>query len=103
MRNQKRQAVGILGIPFIFFLVISISPLEAKEKVFPNGISPEKAADYVHAVIEAGRTIYSEVVVERMGFTIGLKASENWQKENTLPLPAQFLLLSATAASNNCQ
>lgn len=99
MRNQKWRTVGGLGIPLMFFLVIFISPLEANEKSFPNGVSPEKAADYVHAVIEAGRTIYSEVVVERMNFTIGLKATEYWQKENTLPLPAQFLLLSSTAAS----
>jgi len=100
MQNQKRLTVGIMGIPFIFLLVLFISPLQAKEKVLPNGISPEKAADYIHAVIEAGRTIYSEVVVQRMGFTIGLKASENWRTENTLPLPAQFLLLSSTVASN---
>lgn len=35
-----------------------------------------------------------------MGFTIGLKATENWQQDNTLPLPAQFLLLSSTATSS---
>jgi len=60
-----------------------------------TGLSPKSAANYIHAVIEAGRTIYSEVIVERLGVTIDLKATENWDKENTLLLPAQFLLLSS--------
>jgi len=63
------------------------------------GISPKSAADYIHSVIEAGRTIYSEVIVERLGVTIDLKATENWKEENTLPLPAQFLLLSSNTSN----
>ncbi len=63
------------------------------------GISPKSATDYIHSVIEAGRTIYSEVIVERLGVTIDLKASENWEQENTLPLPAQFLLLSSNTSN----
>ncbi|GJL77781.1 MAG: hypothetical protein NPINA01_07700 [Nitrospinaceae bacterium] len=65
------------------------------EKNLKKGISPEAAANYIHSVIEAGRTIYSEVIVERLGVTIDLKATENWKEEDTLPLPAQFLLLSS--------
>ncbi len=64
-----------------------------------NGIPARVAADYIHSVIEAGRTIYSEVIVERMGVTIDLKATEHWDKENTLPLPAQFLLLSSQTSN----
>ncbi len=59
------------------------------------GISPRKAADYIHNVIEAGRTIYSEVIVERLGATISLPSTENWETEDTLPLPAQFLMMSS--------
>jgi hypothetical protein len=64
-----------------------------------TGISPKSATDYIHSVIEAGRTIYSEVIVERLGVTIDLKATENWKEENTLPLPAQFLLLSSNTSN----
>ncbi len=64
-----------------------------------TGISPQTAANYIHSVIEAGRTIYSEVIVERLGVTIDLKATENWQEQNTLPLPAQFLLLSSNTSN----
>jgi hypothetical protein len=60
-----------------------------------DGISAQLAADYVHSVIEAGRTTYSQSVVDRLGSSNSLKSTENWQQENTLPLPAQFLMMSS--------
>lgn len=89
------------SLPFLLSLVLLtgfLSPAwadSASESENRNGISPASAADYIHSVIEAGRTIYSEVIVERLGVTIDLKATENWKEEHTLPLPAQFLLLSS--------
>jgi Protein of unknown function (DUF3365) len=59
--------------------------------------SPEKhipartAADYLHAVIEADRTFYTQHIVERMEAMLIVTASEDWVKEKTLPLPVQFL------------
>jgi len=67
----------------------------SKTKFIPLGVSPEIAADYIHSVIEADRTIYSKMIVERLGKVISLKATENYLEENTLPLPAQFLLLAS--------
>lgn len=55
------------------------------------GISPRTATDYVHAVIEADRTFYTQHVVERMEAMLIVTASEKWRKDQTLPLPAQFL------------
>ncbi|MGQ0667219.1 MAG: Tll0287-like domain-containing protein [Nitrospiraceae bacterium] len=54
----------------------------------------ETVADYVHAVIEADRDVYTRHVVERMQSKGIVVASENWAEKNTLPLPAQFLLES---------
>jgi hypothetical protein len=51
-------------------------------------------ADYIHAVIEADRDLYTRHVVERMQTKGIVVASENWEDMNTLPLPAQFLLES---------
>jgi uncharacterized protein DUF3365 len=94
--------------PFPFFLslilLIGFSPPVASAGPATGsnnnmGISPASAADYIHSVIEAGRTIYSEVIVERLGVTIDLKATENWKEDNTLPLPAQFLLLSSSTSN----
>ncbi len=54
----------------------------------------EVVADYVHAVIEADREVYTKHVVERMQVKGIVVASENWEQKNTLPLPAQFLMES---------
>ena len=48
-------------------------------------------ADYLHAVIEADRTFYTQHVVERMEAMLIVTASEEWRKNQALPLPAQFL------------
>jgi hypothetical protein len=54
----------------------------------------DKVADYIHAVIEADRDLYTRHVVERMEMKGIVVASENWEEKNTLPLPAQFLMES---------
>ncbi|TKS64395.1 MAG: hypothetical protein EWM73_00474 [Nitrospira sp.] len=54
----------------------------------------EMVADYVHAVIEADREVYTRHVVERLQLKGVIVASENWEEKNTLPLPAQFLMES---------
>ena len=66
------------------------SPL-AKNSPGPDGIPPEKVADYVHAVLEADRTIYTTHVVNRMQQKGIVAATEHWEQDNALPLPAQFL------------
>ena len=54
-------------------------------------VSPRTTADYIHAVVEADRTFYTQNVVERMEAMLIVTSSENWRKEKGLPLPAQFL------------
>lgn len=48
-------------------------------------------ADYLHAVIEADRTFYTQHIVERMEAMLIVTASEEWREKQALPLPAQFL------------
>lgn len=54
----------------------------------------DKVADFIHAVIEADRDVYTRHVVERMQTKGIVVASENWEEQSTLPLPAQFLIES---------
>ncbi|MDT7042347.1 DUF3365 domain-containing protein [Candidatus Nitronereus thalassa] len=56
-----------------------------------NHIPARTAADYLHAVIEADRTFYTQHIVERMEAMLIVTASEEWVQEKTLPLPVQFL------------
>ncbi len=97
MKTLLRNVFSVL--PLALILILPASGVRAENPEPPAGIPPRAAADYIHAVIEAGRTIYSEVIVERLGFTISLNATENWKAEDKLPLPAQFLLLSSQAAN----
>ena len=80
---------------FIFFLFIP-SPAQSQE----HGIPASLAADFIHAVIEAGRTTYSKKVVEHLTRQDAIAASENWEQENTLLLPAQFLSMSSKISNS---
>ena len=61
----------------------------------PSGTLPiETVANYLHAIIDADRDVYTRHVVERMQAKGIVVASENWEQKNTLPLPAQFLMES---------
>jgi len=84
-----------LDILFILLLLFPLADSEAQPSLGQKKIPAHRAADYIHAVIETDRTIYSQYIVERLGETVSLKASERWKKMNTLPLPAQFLMMSS--------
>jgi hypothetical protein len=61
-----------------------------------SGVPPRAVADAIHAVIEADRTIYAQKVVNRLQDERKvIKATEHWEDENTLPLPAQMLRMGA--------
>lgn len=68
-----------------------------------GGIDPKKMADAIHAVIEADRAVYTKKVVNRLVKEEKvIKASEKWQDDKTLPLPAQMLRMGAeTVAEKN--
>jgi hypothetical protein len=86
---MKSAIALVTGIVFIGVLTA------AKVPAPPSGIPPATVADYVHAVIEADRAVYTTHVVDRMQEKGVVTASENWESQNTLPLPAQFLIDSA--------
>ena len=94
MLKSNSSFVHLIGL-FILFLLLFPAGSEAQSPQKQKAISAHRAADYIHAVIETDRTIYSQYIVERLGETVSLKANEKWKDENTLPLPAQFLLMSS--------
>ncbi len=59
-------------------------------------ITPRQMADALHAVMEADRTVYAKEIVNRLQYEEKvIKASEHWQDDKALPLPAQFMRLGA--------
>ena len=69
-------------------------PARAVPETTTINLPIDVVADYIHAVIEADRDLYTRHVVERMQAKGVVVASENWEERNTLPLPAQFLMES---------
>lgn len=61
-----------------------------------SGISPQKMADALHAVMEADRTVYTKKVINRLVKEEKvIKASEQWKDDKALPLPAQMFRFGA--------
>ncbi len=82
-----------------WLLVISCSISNAGQSA--GSMSPDKIADYIHRIIKSERTVYGKYVVQRLAEENVLHASENWQQDKALPLPAQMFRMSAEQASEN--
>ena len=66
----------------------------------PGGIPPRVVADALHTVIEADRTVYARHVVNRLQDQEQvIEASEHWQDDQALPLPAQMFRMGAELAA----
>jgi hypothetical protein len=64
------------------------------------GVSHQQMADALHAVMESDRTIYTRTVVNRLqNQEKVIKASEHWEDDKALPLPAQMFRMGAELAS----
>jgi len=85
----------------IFGLCWGPSALSAKERSGSSGIPPEKATAYIYAVIKADRTLYTTEIVNRLQEKGVTTASEHWEQENALMLPAQFLQHSGKLVAEN--
>ena len=85
----------MVGKPFLLLLISIILSLGIGIGIGMNlspgtGIPIRVVADYLHAILQADRTFYTQHVVERMEAMLLVTATENWREERTLPLPAQF-------------
>jgi len=76
------------GIALVAYVSCSSGTKEADGEA---GVDPKVVADYVHAIIEADRTLYASLVVERMQHHGKDLVSEDWAEKDKLPLPAQML------------
>jgi hypothetical protein len=65
-----------------------------------GGLDPKDVADMLHAVMEADRSVYTKVVVQRLTLQDKvITASEHFTDEKALPLPAQMFRMGAEAAA----
>lgn len=68
-----------------------------------TGISYQRMADALHAVLEADRTVYTKLIVNRLqNDEKVIDASEHWKDDKALLLPAQMFRAGAeTLAQKN--
>ena len=94
MTSSNRLLQGVFMLVFGLGLLAFIGRSSAATEGAAVSLPVETVADYLYAVIEADREVYTKHVVERMQIKGVVVASENWEEKNTLPLPAQFLMES---------
>jgi len=63
-----------------------------------GGISPQVMTDALFAVISADRAVYTREVVNRLQNEKVIKATEKYQDEKALPLPAMMMRMGAEHA-----
>lgn len=73
----------------------------AEEAAAPSGgIDPQTFADSLHAVMASDRAVYTKRVVNRLQNEEGvIKASEHFEDDKALPLPAQMFRFGAEAVA----
>jgi len=94
MTSSNKLLRGVLMLVFWFGIAGIVGPSSAATEETAFNLPVETVADYLYAMIEADREVYTKHVVERMQIKGVVVASENWEEKNTLPLPAQFLMES---------
>lgn len=88
----ERTAGRLLGgLCAIMLAGVAVNVARAGETA---GVPPEVVAEYIHAIVQADRTIYSTHVVERLQDLKVTVAAEEWKARGTLPLPAQMLQMA---------
>ena len=69
-----------------------------------EGIPPRDVADMLHAVMNSDRTVYTRMVVGRLaGKEKVIKASEHFQDDKALPLPAQMFRFGAEMVADKTE
>ncbi len=72
------------------------------EPAAEGGITPKQMADALHAVMEADRTVYTRRVVNRLqNKEQVIQASEHFEDDKALPLPAQMFRFGAEMVAEN--
>ncbi len=95
MSDNKPLLWVLGGGSFAFVAVVAywIFSLTLAERMKSDQVSPQKTAEYIHAILEANRNNYTDNVVVKLRRE-GVDAHEHWKDERGVPLPAQYLMES---------
>ena len=86
--------------PFTLALVSGASVMLVGAAASGRGLDYQDVADMLHAVMSSDRTVYTKVVVNRLTLKDQvITASEHFEDDKALPLPAQMFRFGAEMAS----
>ena len=107
IERVKTKTIGLIALAItICFTAIACSGGGSTQT--EAGISPEVVVDYVHTVLMADRTAYTQHVVNRLKTLEGkdkadgvvpAEATEGWDQAGGVPLPAQMFRLGSEVAA----
>lgn len=84
-----KRLIPVLGLSAAPFILTGCG--DEAQSAAAGGISPQVMADSLHAVMEADRTVYTKLIVNRLqNDEKVIKASEHWKDDKALVLPAQM-------------
>ena len=91
--SKTHNTRSVLALAIISAGLVACGAGEEKPS---SGISPQTMSDALHAVMEADRTVYTKLIINRLqNDEKVIKASEHWEDEKALVLPAQMFRYGA--------
>ena len=102
MPEYVYRSKKVVALAWLFLLSFIAGCNSSTAPPAPTGISPQKFADAVHAVMMADRTVYATHVVTRLKKQDApVKPSEYWEdEEHKIPLPAQMFRMGSELVSS---
>ena len=107
IENVKARTIGLIALAItVCFTAIACSGGGSDQA--EGSISPEVAVDYVHTVLLADRTAYTNHVISRLtklegkdkpDGVVNAEATEGWEQTGGVPLPAQMFRLGSEVAA----
>lgn len=104
----NRKIIGLVALAtLVAFSIVSCGEAQTQGDG-EGGISPDAAVDYIHTVLLADRTAYTQHVVNRLQMLEGdenpdgivpAEATEDWRDTDGIPLPAQMFRLGSEIAT----
>lgn len=91
-----RTLISLATTASIVATALTLSGCGSSDSETSGAIAPQAMADALHAVMEADRTVYTRLIVNRLqNDEKVIKASEHWKDEKALVLPAQMFRFGA--------
>ena len=94
MTSSSKLLRGVLMLVCWLGIAGIVGPSSAGTEKTAFNLPVQTVADYLYAMIESDREVYTKHVVDRLQAKGAVVASEDWKEKHTLPLPAQFLMES---------